>query len=94
MEERIEIPITISLQEEIPIIISLQEEVVEADFGEVSVIHSCDLPIYDGDYIVTPKAEEQELETANKILTDNVTVLEIPYTEVSNISGGLTVSIA
>lgn len=65
-----------------------------ADFGEVSIIHHGDLPIYDGEYIVTPKAfEEQILETANKAMRDNVTVLEIPYIEVTNPSGGTTVSI-
>ena len=44
--------------------------------------------IYDGDYIVTPKAnEEVVLETSNKLLTDDITVLEIPYYETSNVSG-------
>ena len=41
--------------------------------------------IYHGDYIVTPKAnEEVVLETSDKILTDDVTVLKIPYFETHN----------
>lgn len=45
-------------------------------------------PIYEGDYIVTPRVnEEVVLETSDKLLTDDVTVLEIPYYETSNISG-------
>lgn len=53
-----------------------------------------DLDIYDGDYIVTPKASEQTvLQTRAKAMIDDVTVLEIPYTSVSNLSGGNTVTI-
>lgn len=45
-------------------------------------------PIYEGDYIVTPRAHEEViLETSDKLLTDDVTVLEIPYYETSNVSG-------
>ena len=53
-----------------------------------------DTPIYDGDYIVIPLAwEEQVLPTEMKLLTQNLTVLEIPYYETSNPSGGYTVNI-
>ena len=51
-------------------------------------------PIYTGEIVVTPSASEQSLETAHKVLLDDVTVLQIPYTEVSNLSGGITVNIA
>ena len=44
--------------------------------------------IYDGEYIVTPKPFiEQTLETRDKMMINDVTVLEIPYFETSNISG-------
>lgn len=47
-----------------------------------------DAEIYDGEYDIIPKAfEEQELETKDKILKDNVKVREIPYFETSNIYG-------
>ncbi len=52
------------------------------------------LPPYEGDYAVTPKTEAQTLATKNKSLTDDVVVEEIPYSEVSNPSGGNTVNIA
>lgn len=45
-------------------------------------------PIYEGDYIVTPKTDEEVvLNTSDKLLTDDITVLEIPYYETSNVSG-------
>lgn len=43
--------------------------------------------MYEGDLIVKPKDYEQQLETKNKIVPDNVTVLEIPFIETSNESG-------
>lgn len=62
------------------------------EFGVFTVIKDTDIPIYSGPYIVTPRAYEQVLATADKIMNDDVTVQEIPYTEVSNLSG-ITVSI-
>ena len=41
-------------------------------------------PIYTGEYDVIPQTYEQYLATKNKLMTDNVTVEEIPYAEVSN----------
>ena len=52
------------------------------------------LPYYTGDYTVIPKVYEQTLETKNKSMTDDVTVEAVPYSEVSNLSGGYTASIA
>ena len=44
--------------------------------------------MYEGEYNITPLAfEQQELETKNKILEDNLIVKEVPYFEVSNIQG-------
>lgn len=51
------------------------------------------MPIYEGEYIVTPRTTVQYLDTDNKMMTDDVTVLEIPYSEVSNLYG-TTISIA
>ena len=48
---------------------------------------------YHGDYTVTPQVEEQVMKTKNKTMTDNVTVLKIPYSEVDNLSGGQTITI-
>lgn len=51
-------------------------------------------PYYKGDYEVVPKREEQELATNNTILTDNVVVLEVPYSATTNLGGGTTYYIA
>lgn len=56
-------------------------------------IRQGDYDAYDGDYTVTPMAETQILDTDHKIMTDDLTITAIPYTEVSNPSGGYTVSI-
>lgn len=66
---------------------------LKACFGEViEVDHHFDP--YEGAYIITPLAwQDQILATKDKTMTDDVTVLEVPYTEVSNIHG-TTVAIA
>ena len=62
--------------------------------GSTVITRSYDFPVYTGDTTVIPKAIEQVLETNHKTVIDDITVLGIPYTEVSNLSGGLTVNIA
>ena len=50
---------------------------------------------YNGEYVVKPKMfEGTVLPTKDKTMTDDVTVLEVPYYEVTNQSGGTTVYIA
>ena len=83
----------------------IEQEVIEFELVEDSIIE-LDLELgtliegdirehYEGPYIVTPKKDvEQLLETAEKIMDDDVTVLEIPYSETSNPQGGKTVNIA
>lgn len=51
------------------------------------------LDVYDGEYIATPTTSEQILETKGKVMADDVTVLEIPYFETTNLAGGYTVYI-
>lgn len=63
--------------------------------GSVSVTNTLtcgvNLPIfatYKGQYNVVPKPhEEQILKTASKLMTKDVTVAEIPFYEVSNVTG-------
>ena len=50
-------------------------------------------PNYDGEYVITPKIEEQILETKNKLTRENIEVKEIPYRETSN-EYGYTITIA
>ena len=67
----------------------LQEIEVKQD----AVINVNQAPPYEGEYEVTPKIFKQTLQTAHKILKEDVCVKEIPYYEVSNNSGGSTVYI-
>ena len=48
---------------------------------------------YTGTHEVTPKTTAQTLPTADKRLTDDITVLAIPFYEVSNTAGGSTFSV-
>lgn len=48
---------------------------------------------YTGDYVITPKVNEQTMKTKDKVMTDNVTIKSIPFFNVSNNSGGSTVYI-
>ena len=50
--------------------------------------------IYDGPYVTVSLADnDRYLSTRNKVMTNNVLVQEIPYTETENIPGGITVNI-
>ena len=59
-----------------------------------NIITTEDFEKYVGQYEITPlPLMEQILQTADKVLTDNIVVAPIPYYEVSNEAGGITVSI-
>lgn len=65
-----------------------------AELGVFTLISGGKLPAYTGVTTVTPKAfESTVLETAGKSVYEDIEVLEIPYDEVGNASGGYTVSI-
>ena len=49
---------------------------------------------YDGEYVVTPRVNEQKLETKGATMNDDVTVRAIPFFNVGNQSGGSTAYIA
>ena len=48
---------------------------------------------YEGPYTVTPVFRDQVLETTDLLMTDDITVKEIPVAEVSNPAGGVTLTI-
>ena len=48
---------------------------------------------YTGEYVVIPKIFEQSLNTTGYVMSRDVTVEKIPYSEVSNLYGGLTANI-
>lgn len=49
--------------------------------------------VFDGDYLVIPKTYKQILSTSSKKMSDDVTVESIPFSRVSNDSGGETFNI-
>lgn len=65
----------------------------EVTLGFSEKIQAIKGPFYDGEYEVTPSTEEQILKTANKSLNEDIKVKNIPYFEVSNNAGGITVTI-
>lgn len=55
---------------------------------------AAELPLYDGEFTVTPLVgEEQTLLTAQKLLGSDIKIEKIPYSEVTNNSGGITATI-
>lgn len=76
--------IELDLEEESNILINLESD------NEITLsLDEGSLPDpYHGEYIVYPKVDvKQKLETKNKSMSDDVTVMEIPNSEVSNESG-------
>lgn len=56
--------------------------------GRIRIGKGASAPPYEGEYTITPAPfESQTLETNNKLMHDDVTVLAIPYYETSNVSG-------
>lgn len=49
---------------------------------------------YDGDYEIIPTTFEQILPTKTKVMKEDVNIHSIPYHDISNESGGRTISIA
>lgn len=68
-----------------------QEVDIEQDIVIVPVYK--EFPTYEGEYEVTPKVSEQTLPTAQKLMSDDVTIKSIPFFNVGNTSGGSTVYI-
>ena len=58
-----------------------------------TTVTNVDVPDYIGPYVVIPKSYEQSLQTKDKVTRNDVTVEKIPYSEVSNPKGGITVNI-
>lgn len=61
--------------------------------GDISI--SNNIPEYIGDHIITPSSKSDiVLNTKDKKLNENITVIKIPYYQTSNTDGGETVYIA
>lgn len=89
----IEYPFELARRDE-EFIFTFEEPVINFTIEQAIIVHEGgNYDVYDGEYIVTPKAYNPVvLETKEKLMEDDVTVLKIPYYETSNESG-LTVYI-
>ena len=87
--------IKISFKELSAFHIRFREDVdeIKVGFSTVDIRYLTDMPWYEGPYEVTPKITDQTLPTAQKAMNYDVHILEIPYSTVSNNSGGLTATI-
>lgn len=59
----------------------------------LNIANAVQLEYYDGDYVSTPDKVPQTYYTANKLMRENFIVEEVPFAQVTNISGGLTATI-
>ena len=55
--------------------------------GSLAIPTAAETPVYNGSYEITPRVDEQVLETRSKTMRDDLTVLAIPYYETSNPTG-------
>ena len=68
-------------------------EAYDVDLDTVIKVEYITGDMYGGPYEVTPRIESVVLATRNKTMSNDVTVYEIPYAEVSNPAGGKTATI-
>lgn len=70
-----------------------QGDTLSAEFGEIQRSGSIQVDPYGGEYEVKPTLEGIQMETKNKRMVKDTTILPIPIYRVSNNSGGVTVVI-
>ena len=77
-------------------VVKFQEQGTEfrMGFGDIQTITKLvGGEVYAGEYNVVPRPTEQVLNTKDKIMINDLKVFAIPYAEVSNTTGGITVTI-
>ena len=65
----------------------LDDAGLDIELGDAIIVQPDQTLRYEGEYTVVPTPARQELATKFRYMDDNVTVLEIPYHEVSNADG-------
>lgn len=90
---RFKVEFNISNQQ-IPIRFNSSDQCIPIAFKNIhQVTATPKVETYTGAYEVTPAVVSQTMETAQKFMTDNVTVKAIPFFQVGNTSGGDTIYI-
>lgn len=83
------------ISKRIPVTFGKSVQHLPADMGEFqTVTEYIGGEKFEGEYIVTPKIEEQILPTKNKVLVEDMTIKSIPIYRVTNQTGGTTIYIA
>lgn len=67
--------------------------VLQGELGIVTKVAESSYPVFPGPYEVTPNLSDQVLETAQKRMTDDLTVKAVPIYRTANPSGGNTIII-
>lgn len=72
--------------------LEVEDAGLDIELGDAIIVQPDQTLRYEGEYTVVPTPARQELATKFRYMDDNVTVLAIPYHEVSN-ANGMTVII-
>lgn len=81
------VPLEVILEENATLNVELSSSSSIGISVEIQTPHAVDVETYEGEYEITPSVSRQELETKNRLLSDDIVVKEIPYYETSNESG-------
>lgn len=83
----------LTVEEENPIqLLVADDDSVSFDISENIVVKETH-PHYDGSYTIDPRFSAQELETADKVMGENLVVNAIEVSRTTNTAGGKTVYI-
>lgn len=88
----IHVPMTVEADIE-PIYLALECDTDNIELGIDTVIVVGEGEIYDGPYTAEPLEFDQTLRTKGKTMQKDVTFRAVPYSEVSNLGGGMTANI-
>lgn len=82
------------MQQLIPAEFKEMQQLIPTEFKNTQVVHDkLDIELYTGSYDITPKINAQTLNTANKYMTEDVSVRAIPFYSVDNVQKGQTIII-
>ena len=85
------VPLNVSKDEAVPVKMVELNTAYKIGVDTAIIVGKGEYDYYEGHTTVTPLAHSQTvLETAGKVVLDNIKVLKIPYYETSNLSDGYT----
>lgn len=88
------VPMTVSVDSvEIGMQVNVESPSLPMELGTAINVEVVDAPVYEGNYDVIPTFEQQNLETRNKLLHEDVVVHPIAVSRTQNLAGGTTIYI-